>query len=95
MIRIGRILGVAALLSVVACSDTAPTQVVKLSDNSHGIRITCGGWFSSVSACYDKASYVCNNRGYTVLQENDITPPESPYFWNSAGAHEIIARCGS
>ena len=76
-----------------ACSHTAPAQYVDTGDGGRGWRITCGGMFSSTGDCYDKASYQCMNRGYTIVRETDISPPQSPFFWNEAGAHEIVARC--
>jgi len=85
----------AALLLIGACSHTAPVQMVDAGDGSHAWRITCGGFFSSTGDCYDKAGYQCMNRGYTVLRETDITPPSTSYWWNSAGAHEIVVRCNT
>jgi len=94
MIKTGRmILIAAAALFVAACSHAAPSQVVSLGDNTKGWRITCGGLFLGTGDCYDKAGYLCMYKGYTVLRETDITPPQSSYFWNSAGSHEIVVKC--
>jgi hypothetical protein len=95
MFKTGRMIAAAALLLFASCSHTAPAQMTDLGDGTKGWRITCGGMFLATGDCYDKASYMCMNRGYAVVRETDITPPESPWFWNEAGAHEILVRCGS
>jgi hypothetical protein len=93
MIKAGRIIGIAALLLFASCSHMAPAQITDLGDGTRGWRVTCGGWFLGTGDCYDKASYLCANRGYTVVRETDITPPESTYFWNETGAHEVVVKC--
>ena len=93
MIRTGRIISIAVLLLLASCSHTAPAQTMDLGDGTRGWRITCGGMFLGTGDCYDKASYICMNRGYTVVKETDISPPQSTYFWNTSGAHEIVIRC--
>lgn len=93
MIKTGRIIGAAALLFLAGCSHAAPAQMMDLGDGGKGWRITCGGMFLGTGDCYDKASYMCTGHGYTVVRETDISPPQSPYFWNETGAHEIVVRC--
>jgi hypothetical protein len=94
MIKSFRMTCIAATLFMLgACSHTAPAQIVDLGDAGKGWRITCGGIFLSTGDCYDKASYQCTNRGYTIMRETDISPPPTSYWWNSASAHEIVVRC--
>jgi hypothetical protein len=92
MITIGR-MTVAVLLLALASCDTAPSEVVNAGDYGSTYRITCGGFFSGPRDCYDKAGSICL-RGYTVVKETDIKPPESSYifFWQT-GAHEITVKC--
>jgi hypothetical protein len=93
MIKTGRMIGVAALFLFASCSHTAPAQSIDLGDGTRGWRVTCGGWFLDTGDCYDQASYMCMSRGYTVVRETDISPPETSYIWNKVGAHEIVVRC--
>jgi len=88
LISFGAVLGLLA-----ACS--TPSEVVNLSDNSRAFRITCGGPVSSTNDCYEKAGNICGNKGYSVVRETDIRPPEdSSYFWNAA-AHEVLVKCNT
>jgi hypothetical protein len=89
---IARVLALgAATLFLVACS--TPSESMKLNDNSQGYRITCGGAFSSVKDCYEQAGNLCGAKGYTVVSEDDISPPSNAdYFWNGA-AHQSIIKC--
>jgi hypothetical protein len=83
----------AVTLMLAACS--APSENVKLNDNSNGYRITCGGAFSTVGECYERAGYLCGSKGYAVISESDIKPPgDSDYFWNAA-AHQTVVRCNA
>jgi hypothetical protein len=86
------ILGAAYAL-LTACS--TPSEAVNLNDNSKGYRITCGGAYSSVNDCYERAGYLCGSKGYSTVHEEDITPPaDANYFWNAA-AHELVVRCNT
>ncbi|MFY9287568.1 MAG: hypothetical protein WAO98_03600 [Alphaproteobacteria bacterium] len=74
-----------------ACS--TPSEMITMNDGTRAYRITCGGPISSVKDCFERAGYICGNKGYTVVRETDITPPsDSNYFWNAA-AHETIVKC--
>jgi hypothetical protein len=85
----------AATLMLAACGGGAPSEGIKLNDNSPGYRITCGGAFSSVNDCYEQAGKLCGAKGYSVVSESDITPPsDSDYFWNAA-AHQSVIRCNA
>ncbi len=94
MTKLGR-LTVAVAMCLAACATTAPSQSTVLGDGSTAYRITCGGFFSGPHDCYDKAGYICL-KGYAVVQETDIKPPESSYiyFWQT-GAHELVVKCTS
>jgi len=84
-------LGIGALW-LSACS-TAPSETMEMANGEgRGYRITCGGTFSSASECFERAGYICGNRGYTVLKETDISPPDGSMFW-AASAHEALIRC--
>ena len=86
-----RILTVVFPLLLAACS--TPSEGVNLDDGSKGYRITCGGAYSSTKDCYEKAGYLCGNKGYTVVRETDISPPsDANFFWNAA-AHEVLLKC--
>ena len=80
-----------ALCLLAACA--TPSEQVDLNDGGKGYRITCGGAWSSVSDCYEKAGKLCGNKGYNVVRENDIAPPSDyNFFWNAA-AHETMIKC--
>ncbi|MGE3622676.1 MAG: hypothetical protein AB7H77_02205 [Bdellovibrionales bacterium] len=96
MLSPGKLMGIAAVIFTLAgCSHAAPAQIVNIGDGARGWRITCGGWFLGSGDCYDKASYQCQGRGYTILKETNITPPDSSYFWNTASSHELIVKCNT
>ncbi|HUY69271.1 MAG TPA: hypothetical protein VMV79_08225 [Alphaproteobacteria bacterium] len=86
----------AATIALVACTgSSAPSESIRLNDNTQGYRITCGGAFSSVKDCYEQAGYLCGTKGYSVISESDIKPPgDSDYFWNAA-AHQTVIRCNN
>ena len=82
------------VLALAACS-TAPSETVNGGDGEgQSYRITCGGTFSSASECFERAGFICGNRGYTVVRETDIAPPEGSIFF-APSAHEAIVRCNS
>jgi hypothetical protein len=91
--------GFAASLAALAfllagCGEMVPAQVITMSDSAKAFRITCGGLFSSNKDCYDRASSICHGGPFSILQETDISPPSTSYFW-STGAHEIVMRCNN
>ena len=91
---LSRIVFVCAIFAGLAACST-PSEKTSLDGGAQGYRITCGGPLSSVSDCYERAGYVCGNKGYTVVRELDIKPPSSSdYFWNPA-AHETLVRCNA
>lgn len=87
---LSKIVMLGLLLGAAACS--APYERVDL-DGEKGWRITCGGVYSRVSDCYERAGQLCGAKGFTVVRESDIKPPSSDdYFWNAA-AHEAYVKC--
>ncbi len=88
-----RFLGLGALL-LSACT-SAPSETVQSTDGGGSTyRITCGGTFSSPSDCFERAGFLCGNRGYSVVKEIDIAPPEGSLFF-APSAHEATIRCNS
>jgi hypothetical protein len=89
-----KVMGVGLMMGLLAACST-PSESVNLNDNTKGYRITCGGAYSSVNDCYERAGYICGNRGYSTVHETDISPPaDESYFWNAA-AHELIIKCNT
>jgi hypothetical protein len=87
------VLAFTLFLPLAACG--TPSEPVNIDSATPGYRITCGGAYSLTSDCYEKAGYLCGNRGYTAIRETDITPPaDANYFWNAA-AHEVVIKCNS
>ncbi len=93
-IRLTEIITLTAVLGALAACST-PSEPVDLNSGLKGYRITCGGAYSTTSDCYERAGYICGNKGYTVVHETSINPPaDANYFWN-ASAHEVIVTCNN
>lgn len=93
-IRLAKLIAITAALGALAACST-PSEIVNLDKDTKGYRITCGGAYSSTSDCYEKAGFICGNKGYTVVHETSIAPPaDANYFWNAA-AHEVVVSCNN
>jgi hypothetical protein len=91
--RIRSALFVSLALVLAGCATAYDT--VDLDRTTKGYHIYCNGLpYLTVNDCYDRASYICGDDGYTVLKDNDTTASHTQSFWDQS-THTILVKCNS
>ncbi len=81
------------LAVLVGCTTSYDT--VDLDRTTKGYHIFCSGMpYSASSDCYDRASYICGDAGYTVLKEGDPSYVHTQMAWDLS-THDVLVKCNA